>query len=35
MARQVYGDYGLAGFWNGTAASLIMVINPTLQVGGE
>ncbi len=32
VARQVYSEYGLAGFWNGTAASLIMVINPTLQV---
>ncbi|KAI7843799.1 hypothetical protein COHA_002697 [Chlorella ohadii] len=31
VARQVYSEYGLAGFWNGTAASLIMVINPTLQ----
>ena len=31
MARQVYGDYGIGGFWNGTAASLVMVINPTLQ----
>ncbi|PRW56204.1 peroxisomal nicotinamide adenine dinucleotide carrier [Chlorella sorokiniana] len=31
VARQVYSEYGLAGFWNGTAASLVMVINPTLQ----
>ena len=31
MARQVYGDYGVGGFWNGTAASLVMVVNPTLQ----
>jgi adenine nucleotide transporter 17 len=27
----VYREYGLPGFWNGTAASLIMVVNPTLQ----
>lgn len=33
VARQVYAEYGLPGFWNGTAASLIMVVNPTLQVG--
>lgn len=31
VARQVYAEFGLAGFWNGTAASLIMVVNPTLQ----
>lgn len=31
VARQVYLEFGLPGFWNGTAASLIMVINPTIQ----
>lgn len=31
VARQVYKEYGLGGFWNGCGASLIMVINPTLQ----
>jgi len=31
VARQVYGEYGIPGFWNGTAASLIMVANPTIQ----
>jgi len=31
VARQVYVEYGLGGFWNGCGASLVMVINPTLQ----
>ena len=31
VVRQVYGDYGLAGFWKGCGASLVMVVNPTLQ----
>ncbi|KAL4426979.1 hypothetical protein ABPG77_009540 [Micractinium sp. CCAP 211/92] len=31
VARQIYAEFGLPGFWNGTAASLIMVINPTIQ----
>ncbi|EFN58748.1 hypothetical protein CHLNCDRAFT_140450 [Chlorella variabilis] len=31
VARQVYSEYGVPGFWNGTAASLVMVVNPTLQ----
>ncbi|KAL4457944.1 hypothetical protein ABPG75_012809 [Micractinium tetrahymenae] len=31
VARQVYQEFGLPGFWNGTAASLIMVVNPTMQ----
>ncbi|PSC72619.1 peroxisomal nicotinamide adenine dinucleotide carrier [Micractinium conductrix] len=31
VARQVYSEYGIPGFWNGTAASLVMVINPTIQ----
>ena len=26
-----YADYGIPGFWNGCGASLIMVINPTIQ----
>ena len=30
VARQVYGEYGLVGFWNGTAASLIMVRTHTV-----
>lgn len=31
VANQVYGEYGIGGFWNGCAASLVMVINPTIQ----
>jgi adenine nucleotide transporter 17 len=31
VAREVYAEYGLGGFWNGVAASLVMVINPTIQ----
>jgi len=31
VAREVYSEYGLKGFWNGVAASLVMVINPTIQ----
>lgn len=31
VVRQVYGEYGVGGFWNGAAASLVMVVNPTLQ----
>lgn len=31
VAKSVYTEYGLAGFWNGVGASLIMVINPTIQ----
>lgn len=31
VAREVYSEYGLGGFWNGVAASLVMVINPTIQ----
>lgn len=31
VARQVYAEYGIPGFWNGVSASMIMVINPTIQ----
>lgn len=31
VARHVYREYGLSGFWIGTQASLVMVVNPTLQ----
>lgn len=31
VARHIYGEYGIGGFWNGCGASLVMVINPTLQ----
>lgn len=27
----IYHEYGIQGFWNGVRASLIMVINPTIQ----
>lgn len=31
VAREVISEYGLGGFWNGVGASLVMVINPTIQ----
>jgi solute carrier family 25 (peroxisomal adenine nucleotide transporter), member 17 len=31
VARQVYREYGVPGFWNGVTASLFMVVNPTIQ----
>lgn len=31
VARDVYAEYGVGGFWNGCGASLVMVINPTIQ----
>ena len=31
VAKSVYSEYGLGGFWNGVGASLIMVVNPTIQ----
>lgn len=31
VIKSVYADYGIPGFWNGCGASLIMVINPTIQ----
>lgn len=31
VIASIYHDYGVAGFWNGVRASLIMVINPTIQ----
>jgi adenine nucleotide transporter 17 len=31
VARSVYAEFGLAGFWKGVAPSLAMVINPTIQ----
>lgn len=31
VARDVLSEYGLGGFWNGVGASLVMVINPTIQ----
>lgn len=31
VAREVWREYGVGGFWNGCGASLVMVINPTLQ----
>ncbi|KDD71669.1 hypothetical protein H632_c4593p0, partial [Helicosporidium sp. ATCC 50920] len=31
VARSVWSEYGLGGFWNGCAASLVMVVNPTTQ----
>ncbi|GAB4820597.1 hypothetical protein N2152v2_007643 [Parachlorella kessleri] len=31
VCRSVYQEYGIKGFWNGVGASLVMVINPTLQ----
>jgi hypothetical protein len=32
-ARRVYRERGLSGFYAGLRPSLIMVINPTVQVG--
>lgn len=31
VIASIYNDYGIGGFWNGVRASLIMVINPTIQ----
>lgn len=31
VAREVYSEYGIGGFWNGVGPSLVMVINPTIQ----
>jgi hypothetical protein len=31
VIREVYGEYGLPGFWKGVEASLVMVINPSIQ----
>ena len=31
VAREVFSEYGIKGFWNGCGASLVMVINPTIQ----
>lgn len=31
IIASIYHDYGIRGFWNGVRASLIMVINPTIQ----
>lgn len=31
VIASIYNDYGIRGFWNGVRASLIMVINPTIQ----
>lgn len=31
VAKMVYKEYGISGFWNGVTASLVMVINPTIQ----
>ena len=31
VIKSVYADYGIPGFWNGCGASLIMVVNPTIQ----
>jgi len=31
VARHIYAEYGISGFWNGVGASLVMVINPTIQ----
>ena len=31
VAREVYHEYGIRGFWHGVSASLVMVINPTIQ----
>lgn len=31
IIREVLHEYGPLGFWNGCSASLVMVINPTLQ----
>jgi len=31
VLKDVYKEYGISGFWNGVTASLVMVINPTIQ----
>jgi len=31
VARQVYRDHGLAGFFKGLMPSMVMVVNPTIQ----
>lgn len=31
VARQVYRDQGLAGFFKGLMPSMVMVVNPTIQ----
>lgn len=31
VVRSVYSEYGVAGFWRGVGASLVMVCNPTIQ----
>eukprot|EP00889_Picochlorum_renovo_P008682 jgi/Picre1/35712/NNA_003172.t1 len=31
VIKSIFSEYGLGGFWNGVGASLIMVINPTIQ----
>lgn len=33
VARQVYRDHGVTGFFKGLMPSMVMVINPTIQVG--
>jgi hypothetical protein len=33
VARQVYRDHGVAGFFKGLMPSMVMVVNPTIQVG--
>jgi hypothetical protein len=32
VARQVYRDHGVTGFFKGLMPSMVMVINPTIQV---
>ncbi|GAX85544.1 hypothetical protein CEUSTIGMA_g12959.t1 [Chlamydomonas eustigma] len=31
VAKQVFKDFGIPGFWKGLAPSLVMVLNPTMQ----
>ena len=31
VARQVYRDHGVAGFFKGLMPSMVMVVNPTIQ----
>ena len=31
VIKSIFQEYGVSGFWNGVGASLIMVINPTIQ----
>jgi len=31
VIKSIFQEYGVRGFWNGVGASLIMVINPTIQ----